>query len=272
MEKKVVLITGASSGIGKETAKLLVENGHIVYSAARRLDKMNDLKELGVKILEMDVTNDESMVKAIQKIIETGKRIDVLVNNAGYGSFGALEDVPLSEAKYQFEVNIFGLARLTQLVLPHMRKQQSGKIVNISSMGGKFGEPHGAWYHATKFAVEGLSDSLRMELKQFKIDVVIIEPGAIKSEWGGIAKENLLKVSGNTPYKNLAAKHAALIDETYKRVGSEPIVIAKTIAKAINSNNPKTRYAVGGGAKLLLFMRRILSDKLFDKLFLSQLK
>jgi short-subunit dehydrogenase len=272
MEKKVVLITGASSGIGKETAKLLVENGHIVYGAARRLDKMNDLKEAGIKLLEMDVTNDESMVRGIQKIIETEKRIDVLVNNAGYGSFGALEDVPISEAKYQFEVNIFGLARLTQLVLPHMRKQQSGKIVNISSMGGKFGEPHGAWYHATKFAVEGLSDSLRMELKQFNIDVVIIEPGAIKSEWGGIAKENLLKVSGNTAYKNLATKHAALIDETYKRVGSEPIVIAKTIAKAINSNNPRTRYAVGGGAKLLLFMRRILSDKLFDKIFLSQLK
>jgi short-subunit dehydrogenase len=272
MEKKVVLITGASSGIGKETANLLVKGGYIVYGAARRIDKMNDLKELGVKLLEMDVTNDESMIKGIQKIIETEKRIDVLVNNAGYGSFGALEDVPISEAKYQFEVNIFGLARLTQLVLPHMRKQQSGKIVNISSMGGKFGEPHGAWYHATKFAVEGLSDSLRMELKQFNIDVVIIEPGAIKSEWGGIAKENLLKVSGNTAYKNLATKHAALIDETYKRVGSEPIVIAQTIAKAINSNNPKTRYAVGGGAKLLLFMRRILSDKLFDKIFLSQLK
>jgi len=272
MEKKVVLITGASSGIGKETANLLVRRGYIVYGAARRIDKMNDLKELGVKLLEMDVTNDESMVRGIQKIIETEKRIDILVNNAGYGSFGALEDVPVSEAKYQFDVNIFGLARLTQLVLPYMRKQMSGKIVNISSMGGKFGEPHGAWYHATKFAVEGLSDSLRMELKQFKIDVVIIEPGAIKSEWGGIAKENLLKVSGNTAYKNLATKHAALIDETYKRVGSEPIVIAKTIAKAINSNNPKTRYAVGGGANLLLFIRRILSDKLFDKIFLSQLK
>jgi short-subunit dehydrogenase len=272
MEKKVVLITGASSGIGKETAKLLVENGHIVYGAARRLDKMNDLKEAGIKLLEMDVTNDGSIVRGIQKIIDTEHRIDVLVNNAGYGSFGALEDVPISEAKYQFEVNIFGLARLTQLVLPHMRKQKSGKIVNISSMGGKFGEPHGAWYHATKFAVEGLSDSLRMELKQFNIDVVIIEPGAIKSEWGGIAKENLLKVSGNTAYKNLATKHAVLIDETYKRVGSEPIVIAQTIAKAINSNNPKTRYAVGGGAKLLLFMRRILSDKIFDIIFLSQLK
>ncbi len=272
MEKKVILITGASSGIGKETAQLLVKNGHIVYGAARRVDKMNDLKDLGVKLIEMDVTNDESMIRGVQKIIESEKRIDVLVNNAGYGSYGALEDVPISEAKYQFEVNIFGLARLTQLVLPYMRKQNSGKIVNISSMGGKFGEPHGSWYHATKFALEGLSDSLRMELKQFNIGVVIIEPGAIKSEWGGIAKEKLLKVSGNTAYKNMAEKHAALIDETYKRVGSEPIIIAKTIARAINSNNPKTRYAVGGGAKLLLFVKCILSDKLFDKVFLSQLK
>lgn len=270
--KKVVLITGASSGIGKETAKLLVANGNIVYAAARRLDKMSDLKEQGVKLLEMDVTNDESMVGGIQKIINSEKRIDVLVNNAGYGSYGALEDVPISEAKYQFEVNIFGLARLTQLVLPHMRKQQSGKIVNISSMGGKFGEPHGAWYHSSKYAVEGLSDCLRMELKQFNIDVVLIEPGAIKSEWGRIAKENLLNVSGNTAYKNLAEKHAKLIDRTYKLVGSEPVVIAKTILKAITSRRPKTRYAVGGGAKFILFFRRLLSDKLFDKVMLSQLK
>lgn len=270
--KKVVLITGASSGIGKETAKLLVANGNIVYAAARRLDKMSDLKEHGVKLLEMDVTNDESMVGGIQKIINSEKRIDVLVNNAGYGSYGALEDVPISEAKYQFEVNIFGLARLTQLVLPHMRKQQSGKIVNISSMGGKFGEPHGAWYHSSKYAVEGLSDCLRMELKQFNIDVVLIEPGAIKSEWGRIAKENLLNVSGNTTYKNLAEKHAKLIDRTYKLVGSEPVVIAKTILKAITSRRPKTRYAVGGGAKFILFFRRLLSDKLFDKVMLSQLK
>lgn len=272
MEKKVVLITGASSGIGKETANLLINMGYIVYGTARRIDKMNDLKDTGIKLLEMDVANDESIIRGVQKIIETEKRIDILINNAGYGSYGSVEDVPISEAKYQFEVNIFGLARLTQLVLPYMRKQQSGKIINISSMGGKFGEPHGAWYHATKFALEGFSDSLRMELKQFNIGVVIIEPGAIKTEWGGIAKENLLKVSGNSAYKKLAEKHAVLIDETYKRVGSEPIVIAKTIAKAISSNNPKTRYAVGGGAKLLLFIRRILSDKLFDKIFLSQLK
>lgn len=271
--KKVVLITGASSGIGKESARLLAKNGYTVYGAARRLDKMNDLKAEGVHLIEMDVTDEESMVKGVQTIMDKEKQIDVLVNNAGYGSYGALEDVPLSEARYQFEVNIFGLARLTQLILPYMRQNKSGRIINISSMGGKFGEPHGAWYHATKYAVEGLSDSLRMELKQFNIDVVIIEPGAIKTEWNSIARENLMKVSGNTAYGNLVAKHYRMLENADKgRLGSEPVVIANTILKAISSNNPKTRYATGGGAKLILFMRKVLSDKLFDWVFMSQMK
>jgi short-subunit dehydrogenase len=270
--KKVVLITGASSGIGKETAILLAQQNYTVYAAARRIENMKDLVSHGIYPVELDLTKDESMLKTIGDILGKESRIDVLINNAGYGSYGALEDVSIEEAKRQFEVNVFGLARLTQLVLPTMRKQRSGKIINISSMGGKFGEPHGAWYHSTKYAVEGLSDSLRMELKQFNIDVILIEPGAIKSEWGGIAKENLLNVSGNTAYKNLAEKHANLIDRTYKMVGSEPIVIAKSILRAISARRPKTRYAVGGGAKLILFFRRVLSDKLFDKVMLSQLK
>ena len=269
---KVILITGASAGIGKATAKLLVSKGHTVYGAARRLDKMQDLKALGVKLLEMDVTVEESMVKGVEEILRNEKRIDVLVNNAGYGSYGALEDVPISEAKYQFEVNIFGLARLTQLVLPTMRAQHSGTIINISSIGGKLGEPHGVWYHATKFAVEGLSDSLRMELKQFGINVVVIEPGAIKTEWAGIARENLMKVSGNTAYKDLARKNVKLFEQAdNSSMSDEPIVIAHAIDKAINASRPKTRYAVGGGAKPALFMRRILSDRMFDGFLLGMI-
>ena len=269
--KKVVLITGASAGIGKETAKLLAQKGHIVYGAARRLDKMQDIKEAGVKLLSMDVTDEASMVNGVNEILQNEKRIDILINNAGYGSYGALEDVPLSEARYQFEVNIFGLARLTQLVLPGMREKHSGKIINISSMGGKFGEPNGSWYHATKYAVEGLSDSLRMELKQFGINVVIIEPGAILTEWNKIARDNMMKVSGHTAYKNLVIKHVKMFENADKR-SSLPIVIAKTIVKAAESNRPKTRYVSGEGAKPILFLRKILSDRMFDRLFLSLMK
>jgi len=270
--KQVVLITGASSGIGKETARLLAESGFIVYGAARRLEKMQDLKVMGVRLLSMDVTDEASMVKGVQEILQAEKRIDVLINNAGYGSYGSLEDVPLAEAKYQFEVNIFGLARLTQLVLPTMRAQHSGRIINISSVGGSFGEPHGAWYHATKFAVEGLSDSLRMELKQFGIDVVIIKPGAIVTEWNTIARENMLKVSGNTAYRDLVHKHVKMFERADGKMGSKPIVVAKTIVKAVMAKTPKTRYATGGGAKTILFMRSILSDKLFDRILLSSMK
>jgi len=270
--KYVVLITGASSGIGKESARLLINKGYTVYAAARRIEKMSDLQTLGVKLIELDITNDGSIQNAVSKIISAEQRIDVLVNNAGYGSYGSLEDVPLEEARYQFEVNIFGLARLTQLVLPYMRKQGSGKIINISSMGGKFGEPHGAWYHATKYALEGLSDSLRMELKQFGIDVVVIQPGAIKTEWNKIARENLLKVSGSTAYKELAEKHARFLEKGDGKMGSEPLVIAKTVSKAIASPKPKTRYVAGAGARPMLFLKNILSDRMFDKLLLGLMR
>jgi len=268
---KVVLVTGASSGIGKETAKLFVQKGYTVYGASRRLEKMNDLKEAGVKLLVMDVTEEASMVAGVEEILSKENRIDILVNNAGYGSFGALEDVPISEARVQFEVNIFGLARLIQLVLPSMRKQHSGRIINVSSIGGSLGEPHGSWYHATKFAVEGLSDCLRMELKQFGIDVVVIKPGAIVTEWNTIARENLLKVSGNTDYKILAAKHAKMMEMADQK-GSLPVVVARTIVKAAICRRPKTRYATGGGAKIILFMRKLLSDRMFDRLMLSLMR
>src|SRR5215207_11623280 len=179
----VALITGASSGIGEATAVELLRRGFTVYGAARRVDRMAALADRGVHVIEMDVTDDASMTSGVERVIREQGRIDVLVNNAGYGSYGALEDVPLDEARRQFEVNVFGLARLTQLVLPHMRAQRDGYIVNISSMGGKIWEPLGSWYHASKFAVEGLSDSLRVEVAEFGIKVVIIEPGTIRSEW-----------------------------------------------------------------------------------------
>jgi short-subunit dehydrogenase len=269
--KKVVLITGASSGIGKETVKILLDKGFIVYSASRRVEKMADLAALGAKLIAMDVSDDVSMLNGVKSIIENEGRIDILVNNAGYGSYGALEDVPIAEGKYQFEVNLFGLARLTQLVLPQMRKQNAGKIINVSSIGGSIGEPHGSWYHATKYAVEGLSDSLRMELKQFGIDVVIIKPGAILTEWNTIARQNLMKVSGKTAYKELAIKHHNMLARADKS-GSAPKVVAATIARAITSGKPKTRYATGRGAKLVLCVRSLVSDRMFDRLMLGMMK
>ncbi|WP_315816044.1 oxidoreductase [Paraflavitalea speifideaquila] len=185
--KKVVLVTGASAGIGKATARVLAQNGYIVYGAARRTDKLNDLTKQGIKPIAMDVSNDQSMQAGIASILAVEKRIDVLINNAGFGSYGAVEDVPMQDAKYQLEVNLFGAARLIQLVLPGMRVQKGGKIVNISSIGRKIAAPFGGWYHASKFALEGLSDALRNEVKSFGIDVIVIEPGGIKSEWGDIA-------------------------------------------------------------------------------------
>lgn len=204
----VVLITGASSGIGKETARLLSSQGHIVYGAARRVDNMQDLQVKGVKPLAMDLSEDNSMQNAIAHILQNEKRLDALVNCAGYGSLGTLEDVPPSEARHQFEVNVFGMARLIQLVLPQMRKQSGGRIVNISSSGGFFGEPHASWYHATKYAVEGLSDSLRMELAEFGIDVVVIRPGSVVSEWAGVAVEHFKSVSAHTAYKSTVAPYS----------------------------------------------------------------
>jgi len=269
--KKVVFITGASSGIGKETAKLLLSKGFTVYAAARRLEMMNDIKGLGGHIIKMDVSQDDSMVKGVNKIIAKEGRIDVLINNAGYGSFGSLEDTPMLEAKYQFEVNVFGLARLSQLMIPHMRKQRSGKIINVTSIAGKVAEPHGSWYHSSKFAVEGLSDCMRMELKQFGIDVILIEPGGIKTEWNDIARDNLAKVSGQTVYKDLVNKQIKLL-KYFDAIGSKPIVIAKTICRAIHARWPKARYVSGRGSTTVLTLKKILPDKMFDRMILTQIK
>lgn len=269
-KKGVVLITGASAGMGKATAELLLEKGYIVYGAARRVDKMKDLEVKGGKILAMDVTDEQSMIDGVNRIIQEQGRIDVLFNNAGYGSYGAVEDVPLDEAKRQFEVNLFGLSRLTQLVLPHMRKQKSGKIINNSSMGGKVYTPLGAWYHATKHALEGYSDCLRFEVAQFGIDVVIIEPGSIESEWNDITLENVQKTSGHTAYAKLTK---AFVDMSKRAPKStSPTVIAEIVLRAIESKKPKTRYVAGQFAKPLIALRKLVSDRMYDGILYRMFK
>jgi NAD(P)-dependent dehydrogenase (short-subunit alcohol dehydrogenase family) len=263
---KTALVTGASSGIGEATALQLAELGYTVYAAARRVERMSDLADRGIRTRSVDVTNDSSMVALVEMIIADTGRIDVLVNNAGYGSYGALEDMPIEEARRQFEVNVFGLARLTQLVLPQMRAQRDGYLVNVSSMGGRIWEPLGSWYHASKFAVEGLSDSLRVEVAEFGIKVVIIEPGTIRSEWSGIAADQLEATSANTPYARQAkVVGAALRGVDRSQMASGPEVVAEAIAKAVQSAKPRTRYVVGGGARGILLAERILPDRGFDK-------
>ena len=267
--QKTAIVTGASSGIGEEAVRGFLAAGYTVYAGARRVARMKPLEAAGARLLSLDVTDDLSMTTAVETIVRETGRIDVFVNNAGYGSYGALEDVPLEEARRQFEVNIFGLARLTQLVLPTMRAQRSGRLINISSVGGKLGEPFGSWYHATKFAVEGLSDSLRMEVQQFGIDVVVIQPGAIISEWNRIAREGLIKYSGNGGYGTSAKAYAKFMEAADEgRLPSPASVVAKTIVKAAQARKPKTRYATGGGAKPVLFLRRVMSDRLFDAMML----
>ena len=195
MTDRVALVTGGSSGIGEQTALRLQGAGFTTYAVARRVDRMTRLAESGVTTFAMDVTDDASMTGGIGRILDEHGRVDVLVNNAGYGSYGAVENVPIDEARRQFEVNVFGLARLVQLVTPRMRAQRSGRIINLSSIGGKYYEPLGAWYHATKFAVEGFSDSLRLELAPYGIRVVIVEPGPIRTEWNTIARDGLVASS-----------------------------------------------------------------------------
>ncbi len=261
---KTVLVTGASAGIGEATVRRLLADGYIVYAAARRVDRMAPLAPAGAKLLPLDLTDDASIVAAVDKIRSDTGRLDVLINNAGYGSYGAVEDVPMDEARRQFEVNVFGATRLCQLALPMMRAQKSGKIVNVTSIGGKFGMPFGAWYHATKFALEGLSDSLRLETKPFGIDVIVIEPGAIRTEWSGIAQESLLARSGETPYGPYARRMAEIFDSAAARRASPPEAVAKIIGNAVAAKQPRIRYAAAGGAPLFLFLARVLPDRAKD--------
>ncbi|MEZ5095715.1 MAG: oxidoreductase [Nocardioides sp.] len=266
MSKRVALVTGASSGIGEETAAGLADTGFEVYAVARRVDRMQALADRGVHTFAMDVTDDASMVAGVSRVLEDSGRIDVLVNNAGYGSYGALEDVPIDEARRQFEVNVFGLARLIQLVLPTMREQASGRIINVSSVGGKFYEPLGAWYHATKFAVEGLSDSLRVELAGHGVDVILIEPGPIRTEWNALSRESLTAASAGGAYERQARKVRKVLEraDRSRLLSSPPDTVAATIVRAAVTNTPRARYPVGRGAGTIVRARKVLPDVAMD--------
>ena len=262
---KVILLTGASSGIGYDTAVALAQQGHKVYAAARRVDRMEPLRQYGIVPLKMDVTDEASMQEGVKTLLDAEGRIDVLINNAGYGYFGAVENVPMDDARNQLEVNVFGLARLCQLVLPTMRAQHSGRIINTASVAGRSVFYYGGWYHVSKYAVESLSDALRMELKPFGIDVVIIEPGAIKTNWGIIAADHLIESSKGTAYEQTGTMMANNLRNMYlSNTISDPAVVRKAIVRAVNARRPCTRYRIGRMANAIVFFHWLLPTRWWD--------
>tara|TARA_Y100001936_G_scaffold53165_1_gene51725 strand:+ start:313 stop:1182 length:870 start_codon:yes stop_codon:yes gene_type:complete len=262
---KVILITGTAHGIGKSTAQYLIDKGHIVYGGDILIEENLYLNDIGGIALVMDVTNQAHVENAISRIIKDQGRIDVLVNNAGIAVGSAIEDVSMEDALYQFEVNLFGIGRTVQATLPHMRAQGSGTIINISSVLGKVYNPLYGWYVSSKHALEGWSDVLRLEVEQFGIDVIIVEPGMIKTNIGNYSAQYFEKYSKNSAYANFYGSPDDKKENSFDNY-SDPIVIAKVIDKAINAKNPKTRYSAGAYSWILLTMRSILPDKWFDKL------
>ncbi len=272
---KAVLITGCSTGIGRATALRLVRAGQTVYATARRPDSIADLAAAGCRTLALDVCNEESMKAAVAEVERTEGAVGVLVNNAGYGSDGTVEEVPMSEVRRQFDTNVFGVARMIQLVLPGMRAQRQGRILNLSSMGGRMTLPGGGFYHATKYAVEALSDALRFEVAGFGIHVVIIEPGIIKTEFANTAFDKIgAAAATGSPYETFNKKLASSLQDIsagkLDTIAVEPDVVAKVIEGAIASPRPKTRYLITAGAHIFVGLRRMLGDRGFDAFLRTQ--
>jgi NAD(P)-dependent dehydrogenase (short-subunit alcohol dehydrogenase family) len=266
---RAVLITGCSSGIGHETAKHLAANGWTVYASARRPESIADLEAAGCRTLALDVTDEDSMTAAIAAVEEAEGAVGVLVNNAGYSQSGAVETVSLDQLRAQFETNVFGLVRMCQLALPGMRRQGWGRIVNVSSMGGRLTFPGGGAYHATKHAVEALSDALRFEVRGFGVDVVVIEPGLIKTSFGQTAAGSITgPADEDDPYARFNAEVASATAGVYEgplaRLGGGPETVARAIERAITARRPKTRYKVTPSARLALAQRRLLTDRAWD--------
>lgn len=264
-DRKVILLTGASSGIGHEAATELLAQGHTVYAAARRVERMEDLAAAGAHVLSLDVTDCASISDAVNAVLSQQGRIDVLINNAGYGYLGALEGVSIEEARRQLDVNVFGLAEMTKQVLPYMRERRSGRIINISSVAGKVGIAFVGWYNVSKFAVESYSDVLRKEVRQFGIDVVLIEPSGIKTDWGIIAADNLARSNAGTVYEQSALRFSGIMRKAYSsNLLSGPETVAKDICRAVNGRHPKLRYHPGLGAGTMLFLNAITPARWWD--------
>jgi NAD(P)-dependent dehydrogenase (short-subunit alcohol dehydrogenase family) len=271
-----VLVTGCSSGIGRATAERLVARGFTVYATARRVEAIADLEARGCRVLALDVTDEASMQAAVGTVVDEQGAVGALVNNAGYSQSGAVEEVPMAEVRRQFETNVFGLVRMCQLVLPGMRAQRQGRIVNVSSMGANFTFPGGGFYHATKYAVEAISDALRFEVKGFGIGVVIVQPGIIRTGFADAATDAIHGATpAEGPYATFNAAVAGSTQSVYERgplarLGGAPETVARTIERAITARSPKIRYRVTPSARLLVGQRALMTDGMWDRMLATQ--
>lgn len=263
-DSHVALVTGASSGIGEAAAVALAEAGWTVVGAARRLERLESLRTKGVTPHVVDVSDDDSMVTLVDDVVAEHGRIDVLVNNAGYSVFGAVEDVPVEVARRQLEVNVLGLSRMSQLVLPHMRAAGAGRIINIASVAGHVSEPLGGWYHASKYAVEALSDAMRMELAPHGVRVAIIEPGAIRTEFGDIAADSLAEYSGSGAYAAQARRMARAHERMFGADAAEVDVVVDAIVHAATARRPRSRYQVPASARAIVAATKVVPSPAMD--------
>ncbi|NES27919.1 SDR family NAD(P)-dependent oxidoreductase [Micromonospora terminaliae] len=263
-----VLITGTSSGIGRATVRRLARRpGLTVYATARKLDAITDLADTGARLLPLDVTDEDSMRTAVAAVEAAHGHVDVLVNNAGYGEYGPIEETPLDRVRAQFETNVFGLARLTQLVLPGMRRAGRGRIINVSSMGGRLVFPGGGYYHSSKYAVEAISDALRQEVRPFGVDVAIVEPGLIRTGFGAVASSSLgAGADPSGPYREMVTTVDTVMARSYenKLLSATPDTVARVIERAVTARRPRTRYLVTAAASAMVHTRRLLGARVFD--------
>jgi NAD(P)-dependent dehydrogenase (short-subunit alcohol dehydrogenase family) len=269
---KAILITGCSTGIGRATAEHLAAKGHTVYATARSLDAIADLAAKGCKTLALDVTNEASMLAAVQTVEHAQGAVGVLVNNAGYAQDGPIEEVPIDAVRRQFETNVFGLTRMCQLVLPGMRKQKWGRIINVSSVGGKVVFPGGGFYHGTKWAVEAISEALRFEVRPFGIDVAVIEPGTIKTAYEETSTAQIAGGGEGSPYAQFNRDRLERVTAAYAGKTAGPEEVAKVIEHAATSAHPRTRYTVTSQARMVMSLRRVLPDRAWDRFIATQFK